>query len=87
MRQDEKLSNSTCELIKGYLCSSLGQIFDASHVVIETVFSCVVIIIGLILLADLIARMQVPSLSMFWIYSSSDHFLTYLSNQLFDGMH
>ncbi|KMT12155.1 hypothetical protein BVRB_5g101040 isoform C [Beta vulgaris subsp. vulgaris] len=38
--------------------SSLGQTFDASFDVMDTTFSCMVIIIGLVLLADLIARMQ-----------------------------
>ncbi|XP_048501088.1 cyclic nucleotide-gated ion channel 18 [Beta vulgaris subsp. vulgaris] len=38
--------------------SSLGQTFEASFNAMETMFSCAVIIFGLILLADLIARMQ-----------------------------
>ncbi|KAL2902340.1 Cyclic nucleotide-gated ion channel 18 [Bienertia sinuspersici] len=38
--------------------SSLGQIFEASYIVTDSIFSCGVIIFGLILLADLIARMQ-----------------------------
>ncbi|KAL2902317.1 Cyclic nucleotide-gated ion channel 18 [Bienertia sinuspersici] len=43
--------------------SSLGQTFEASYTVTDTIFSCGVIIFGLILLADLIARMQVLLLS------------------------